>query len=269
MKVIAQGLGFPEEPRLRDGAIWFIDTVTRRINTVELATLRHSWFDTGFAPGGLGWLPTGELVVVDGTNHRLVAIEGFDRSRRIHADLAAPVRVRPNGLAVTTAGVAYVAMLGSEITDRHDRNSGSIVRVEPDGTARTILDDDLMFPNGVAITPTGELLVAETFGRRVSVLSLDPHGSVAGRQTVDLDEPWYPDGCWHGADDTIWVADAGARRCLQLDRTGTVLAEITSTDHIYACVLDEAGRTLYLCTAPGHDDDSRSQHAGTVVEHHL
>lgn len=67
-------------------------------------------------------------------------------------------RVRTNGLCAARDGTLYVTSIGSGLQTQADRTSGNIIRVAPDGAAAVICDHDLMFPNGVALTPDEKFL---------------------------------------------------------------------------------------------------------------
>ena len=47
----------------------------------------------------------------------------------------------------------------------------------------TTVTEDLLFPNGSVLTDDGVLLVAETFGNRVTAFDVAADGSLSGRRT--------------------------------------------------------------------------------------
>jgi sugar lactone lactonase YvrE len=125
-----------------------------------------------------------------------------------------------------------------------------------------ICDDDLMFPNGVALTPDEKFLViAETFGERVAVLELGDSGrrwSVAAPGT-------YPDGVCAAGDDSFWFADARGKRCLQ----GSLADEIIQTRQFsrlcYAPAVNADGSRLYTTAADGFDPTASARGNAAVV----
>ena len=63
------------------------------------------------------------------------------------------------------------------------------------------------FPNGTVITPDGQtLIVAETFGHRLTAFDIQPDGTLSHRRVwADL-EGAFPDGICLDAEGAIWVA---------------------------------------------------------------
>ena len=83
-------------------------------------------------------------------------------------------------MVVDAAGPAYVGNFGFDLMGGAPIETASLHRVDPDGSVAEVADD-LLFPNGMAITPDGVLLVVETFGNRVSAFDLTDDGrSTAG-----------------------------------------------------------------------------------------
>ena len=74
------GLGFPESLRWRDGALWFSDMFRGRVVRWDPGTSTETVLDVDHGgptmPGGLGWLPDGDLLVVDCLERRLLRVTG-------------------------------------------------------------------------------------------------------------------------------------------------------------------------------------------------
>jgi hypothetical protein len=120
---------------------------------------------------------------------------------RTNADLSALTRARTNGLCAASDGTLYVTSTCSDLQGGQERASGNIIRVAMDGTATIICDEDLMFPNGVALIADEKcLLIAETFGERVTILDLG-----TGRRRAVTAPGTYPDGiCAAPGDTRAW-----------------------------------------------------------------
>ena len=138
------------------------------------------------------------------------------------------------------------------------------------------LPDALYFPNGAMITPDGQtLIVAETFGNRLSAFDLDSAGQPGPRRdwavfgalpegqdlAVVLPQASVaPDGAALDAQGAVWLADAVGRRVLRVAEGGVVLQEIsTGRMGAYACALGGPARdTLFVCVAPDSSQQRRS-----------
>ena len=193
--------------------------------------------ETTDMPAGLGWLPDGRLLVVSVTERKLLRLdpEGLVEV----ADLSDLAPFHCNDMVVDDQGRAY---------------STTLVCVDPDGEAWVAIEQ-LLFPNGSVITDSGHtLVVAESFGQRLSAYEIQADGSLGnGRVWADL-RPNVPDGICLDAAGAIWVADPinnGVMRVIE----GAGPVEWIPTDRgAFACVLGGAdGRTLFVCTADSSD----------------
>jgi sugar lactone lactonase YvrE len=118
-------------------------------------------------------------------------------------------------------------------------NNGSVVVIEPDGSARTFSDEPSSYTNGMCLSPAGDqLYVVESSLPGVSRLPLLPDGGAGPRELV-VDMPRaVPDGVAFTADGTLLVtcyrpdavyAWAGGRlETLVEDWTGLVLSAPTN-----------------------------------------
>src|SRR5205085_4911044 len=91
-------------------------------------------------------------------------------------------------MVVDGSGRAYVGNFGFDLMAGDEPKTTVLVRVDPDGTA-TVAADGLMFPNGSVILD-GTLVVAESFGQRLSAFDVGPDGSLSDRRDwVKFGEP--------------------------------------------------------------------------------
>ena len=260
-RVLVGGLSFPEEPRWRDGLLWFIDAGTNLILAADEAGRTARRIGLEFTPGGLGWLPDGTLLVVDVNGRRVVAMRDPSGAASTYADVAALGRLQPNGLCVDGQGVAYVATLGSELQTEGPRASGAILAVGPDLSQRVMFDEDILFPNGISLSrDERRLCVPETFGERVSIFDLD-----SGARTVGAAPGTFPDGSCAAADDGFWVADAGAPRIVRLDPAGRIVETQTFSRRCFAPAVNGRGDRLYAAVADDHGPGARARHTAAVV----
>ena len=102
----------------------------------------------------------------------------------VHADLSPLADWPCNDMVVASDGTAYVGHFG---WDRQhgttEPRAASVLRVQPDG-AVDVAADDMLFPNGMAITADGStLIVAESSGSRVTAFDRHADGSLANRRS--------------------------------------------------------------------------------------
>jgi sugar lactone lactonase YvrE len=166
--------------------------------------------DTGGRPLGIEELPDGALLVCDAFRGLLRVSDGAVEPLVTEID-GRPLRFCSNAL-VDSDGTIYFTD-SSTVYDLADHRAevlahtatGRLVRLSPDGSL-TVLRADLRFANGLAFGP-GEsfLVVAETFGYRLSRLTLT--GEHAGEwSTFAANLPGFPDNISTGTDGLIWVS---------------------------------------------------------------
>ena len=256
------GGSYFEGPRWHDGTWWVSDFYTREVSRVTSTGQRSVVLTVDGQPSGLGWLPDGSLVVVSMTDHRL--LRSADGELSTLADLTPHCGGHLNDLVVDGAGHVFVGDFGFDLMGRGDPAPTSLKRVDPDGTV-TVAAEGLQFPNGAVITPDGgTLVVAETFGSRLTAFDLAADGSLSGRRvwaSLDGDGTGEgtkrrriaPDGCTLDADGHIWAADAVGGRVVRIAPGGAVVDQVAAPDGqgVFACALGgEDGRTLLMCCAP-------------------
>ncbi|HZZ48859.1 MAG TPA: SMP-30/gluconolactonase/LRE family protein [Pseudonocardia sp.] len=276
---IASGFSFLEGPRWHDGRLWMSDFYTHQVISMdESGGDQRTEAEVAEQPSGLGWLPDGRLLVVSMRDYKLLRREA-DGSLVEHADLSQYVEHPLNDMLVDEQGRAYVGSFGFDLMSGEDPKPTTLILVEPDGSTR-IAADDLMFPNGVVTLDGGAtLVVAESFGNRMSAFTVTDNGSLAGRREWARFGPSWkpgqdlfsldviPDGTCAASDGTIWVADAGHQRAVRVAEGGEIVQEVSGGDlGIFACTLGGAdGDTLFMCAAPGYEEDQRRATREAVV----
>ncbi len=251
--IVAADLAFGEAPRWHDGAFWWSDMHGDRVQRLSANGI-ETVCDVPMRPSGLGWLPDGRLLVVSMADKRVLRREP-DGSLVTHADLSEIVPRRLNDMVVDRQGRAYVGNFGFELDEQEAPCPTVLVRVDPDGGARVVADE-LMFPNGMVISEDGALLVvAETFGGRLSAFDIAADGGLANRRVwAELADGAVPDGICLDAEGAIWVASPTTQACLRVREGGEVVERIPTGRGAYACMLGGADRlTLYVCTADSHE----------------
>jgi sugar lactone lactonase YvrE len=268
MTTLLTGFSFTECPRWHEGRIWFSDFYNFRVLSAapDGSDLRTE-AEVPQTPAGIGWLPDGRLLMVSQRDQRVLRREA-DGSLVIHAELAGHIAGgNPNDMLVDRQGRAYVGNHGIDFAQTDTYSPANLVRVDPDGTV-TVAADDLWFPNGTVLTDDGTMIVAETFGNRMSAFDVAADGSLSNQrvwaQFADLPSDRKlvvlrqqrvvaPDGCCLDAEGAVWVADADGGPLRRVREGGEVLEEISYERPIYACMLGgEDGRTLFACSAADH-----------------
>jgi sugar lactone lactonase YvrE len=250
--VFATDLHFPECPRWHDGALWLSDIWGHTVYRFDDDGARHvvHRFPDDEEPSGLGWLPDGDMLVVGQLGR--VVYRLHDGDAMIHADLRPFASHQVNDMIVGCDGTAYVSQFGREMWDLESPfGPTELLRVTPQGVV-DVAGDDLMIPNGVAITDDGvTVVVAESAGGRLSRYSVRD-GLLADRVQVPLPTATAlgfvaPDGICLDAVGGVWAADPIAKRVIRVV-DGAVDREIRFDHAALACVLGgDDRRTLYVC----------------------
>jgi sugar lactone lactonase YvrE len=169
-------------------------------------------------------------------------------------------------MVVDRAGGAYVGNFGFNRRNGEEACSTNLVRVSPDGKS-SLAADGLWFPNGMVITPDGKrLIVAETFGHRLTSFDVSPNGSLLNRRVFAENAEMYPDGICLDAEGAIWVADPRNMEVIRIVEGGNIVEKISLKDRgAYACALGGSdGCTLFICTNTGSGPDHAKAKAGKI-----
>jgi sugar lactone lactonase YvrE len=249
LQVLLDDLAFPEGPRWHDGQLWFSDMHDHRVVKVTEEGQAQTVVEVPGQPSGLGWWPDGTLLVVSMTDRRLLRVDG-DHLVEV-ADLTDLAPFHCNDMVVDGKGRAYIGNFGFDLDAGEEPTGTTLVCVERDGDAWVVVEQ-MLFPNGIVVTPDGStLIVAESFGQRLSAYDIDDDGSLANpRIWADL-RPNVPDGICLDAEGAVWVADPVNRGVMRVKQgTGAIDWISTGDTRAIACVLGGAdGRTLYICTS--------------------
>ena len=245
---LLDGLGFGEGPRWRDGRLWYTDHRFKHVRTIDEAGQVETLVDGPGQPSGLGWRPDGTMLIVSMTDRRLMRFA--DGRLTVEAELSGLAPHNCNDMIVDPHGRAYVGNFGFDLEAKATPCTTCLIRVDPDGSVHKAADG-LMFPNGTVITPDGRtMIVAETFGNRLSAYDLAADGTLSNRRTWAAVGGCFPDGICLDAEGAIWVADPLGRRVLRLREGGAITHSIDLAPRgAYACMLGGADRkTLYVIT---------------------
>jgi len=249
-KTLIDGLAFPEGPRWHDGRLYVSDMHSDHVIAVTPAGEVDEIVRVPEQPSGLGWDADGRLLVVSMKDRRLMRMES-DGSLREVADLTPHTGYHCNDMVVDSAGRAYVGNFGSDIEEPGGRPApANLVMVTPEGEV-SVAAADLEFPNGSVITPDGRtLIIAETFGMRLSAFDIAADGTLSNRRVFAQLDGAFPDGICLDAEGAVWVASAIGHKVLRVREGGEITHTVPIETEAYACMLGGADRrTLYICTA--------------------
>ena len=270
--VVLDGYTYFECPRWHDGRIWVSDFYSHRVISAQAdgSDVRVE-AEIPQQPSGLGWLPDGRLLVVSMRDHTILRRED-DGSLVVHADLSAHVKANLNDMLVDDRGRAYVGNFGFDLMNMATPDTADLIRVDPDGSVR-VGAEDLYFPNGMAFTGDGELLVDETVGNRISAFAVRPDGSLGERrdwakfaELPDMSDMATAlgqlvvaaDGCCIDTDGSLWVADALGQRIVHVEPGKGIVDQLEFDTGVFACGLGgDDGRTLFVCAAPDFNEHQR------------
>jgi sugar lactone lactonase YvrE len=246
-----RGLKFTESPRWRDGKWWFLDIHGHAIKTVDLDGSLETILEVPFKPNGFGFHADGSLIFSDALQRRIYRWDG--KSTELMADLSAITVFCLSDGFVDNKGRMYIGDIGYNFFDptQNPVDTCVIVCVDPDGSSR-VVTRGLSFPNGMAITPDGMMLiVAETMGHRLTAFDILADGALANRRVfAQLPDNVHPDGIALDAEGAVWVASPESQpTVLRVREGGEIVERIEMDTHAYAVMLGGPERRHLLISA--------------------
>jgi sugar lactone lactonase YvrE len=239
-----------ESPRWHDGRLWFSNWVAQEIIAVDPKGNSEVVLRVPFLsfPFSIDWLPDGRLLMASSSERPFLRRER-DGSLVTHADTKHLSKGGWNEIVVAARGNAYVNGAGFDMMAGEPFAPGIVALVTPDGNARQVADD-IHFPNGMAVAPDGStLVVAESYGRRLTAFEIAVDGSLRRRRVwADLGDG-VPDGICFDAENAIWYADVPNKRCVRVREGGEVLQTVDVDRGCFACMLGGDDRTTLFILA--------------------
>jgi sugar lactone lactonase YvrE len=250
LRVLVTGRGLVEAPRWHDGRLYFSDWTAGEVLAVDADGRTEVVARVASLPLCSAWLPDGRLLIVSSADGLLLRREP-DGSLQPHAELGGPGW---NDIVVDGRGNAYVNSVGFDMTAGEAVRPGHVVLVTADGTVRRVAGD-LAFPNGMAVTAdNATLLVAESYGPRLTAFDIGAGGELSGRRVfAELEDA--PDGICVDAEGAVWSATVPGRRCVRVAEGGRVLQTVDFDRGCFACALGGPDRrTLFVTAAEWRPD---------------
>lgn len=247
-KVVADGLVFGEGIRWHAGSLWISDMFGGKVYRIDEHGEKAVVLERPQRPSGLAFAGDGALRVVSMTDQLLLRVH--DGEAQVVADLSGLLTGEANDLVVSTRGHAYVSSFGFDLFGGEALKTACIALVDADGRAR-VAADDLVFPNGMVITPDGAtLIVAETFANRLTAFDIDADGGLSNRRVhAELGER-TPDGICLDADGAVWASSFETGEFVRVLPGGEVTHLVRVDGAAVTCTLGgPQRRTLYAVAA--------------------
>ncbi|WOR15443.1 SMP-30/gluconolactonase/LRE family protein [Hyphomonas sp. FCG-A18] len=267
------GRAFLEGPRWREGALYLSDMHGHEVLKLSAKGDVEVLARVEGRPSGLGWLPDGDMLIVSMTDRKLLRRTPAGVVS-LHADLSGHVPKRINDMVVDAKGRAYIGNFGFDFEDGDAPVGTTLNRVDPDGSVHTVAED-LMFPNGMVITPDGKtLIVGESWGLCLTAFDIDEAGDLSNRRVwAQLQDRRTPDGICLDDAGGIWIASPITKEFLRVEEGGAITDIILAGRQAIACMLGgEDGKTLFMLSSEStHYEACRdlmsAQVTTTRVEH--
>src|SRR5437762_2697214 len=243
LQTLITGIAFGESPRWHDGRLWFSDSITQEIIAVDLDGKSEVVATVESMPFCIDWLDE-VLLITSGKDILRVEPDG---SLATHADLSSLTNYGWNEIVVDGRENVYVNGAEFDLMSGEPFRPGIIALLSPDGSARKAADG-IAFPNGMVVTPDNStLIVAESYGKKLSAFVIEPDGSLSNRRIWAELGDGVPDGICLDSEGAVWYADVPNKRCVRVREGGEVLQRIELDRGCFACALGGTDRsTLFM-----------------------
>lgn len=255
IETLMRGLSFSECPRWHDGRLWFSDFYTNRVYSIDSAGNNHIELQLDDNPGGLGWVPNGDLRVVSQTQKKLLGYDGTAIYQV--ADLSALAGGNCNDMVIADDGGAYIGNFGFDIFSTNSQPTpATLIYVSPTGQVSAAAQA-MQFPNGSVILSAKNheqtnaiktLVIAETMARCLTAFTIADDGTLSDRRVwADLDSSAItPDGIAADPTGDIWVATV-SNELVKVMEGGEISQRIEFDQTVIACAVADDG-SVYVCT---------------------
>ena len=243
---------FPESPRWFRDSFYFCDIDAGTIYQVGTDGTVRAVYVHGSPVSGWVRLDDGSLLVVAGLERRIVSVR--DGVATTFADATSLVGWALNDLLRAPDGHCYVGAVDFNLfADPSKAGQPSpLVHVTPDGRA-TIATREIVFPNGMTILSSGELLVADSLTGDLLAFTRRADGTLTSRRVWASLPGEMPDGISLDAEGAVWVASH--HKVLRVREGGEITDVVDmGPTRATACMLGGAdGRTLLITASDTHD----------------
>ncbi len=209
---------------------------------------------------GLATDASGKLVICDSGDRALVRVDLKTKARTTVIDKFEGKRFNsPNDLCISKSGAIYFTDPPFGLTDGiqskvKELPFSGVYHLAPDGTL-SVIDKELAYPNGVALSPDEGRLFVTNSDRTQPILKAYTLGDDGLPQSSDVlfnmaplltpQAKGLPDGMKIDADGNMFVAGPGGM--LVLSKDGDLMGIISVTDRASPnCAFGEDGSTLFI-----------------------
>lgn len=267
LEMLADGFIFLEGPRWHDNQLWLSDMRGETVYTLSEAGKRSKVASFPKHPSGINFLPDGRVVIVSMQDRKLMQVEAGGKLSE-YADLSTMVSYDINDSVCDASGNIYVGNFGYDLLAGEAPKTADLIMVAMSGQSKVVASG-LEFPNGAVITPDGRtLIIAETFGHKLSAFDRAADGSLSNRRVWAHLGERTPDGICLDAEGAVWVSSFVTSEFVRVLPDGSIGDIIvTPGKRAVACNLGGAdGRTLFALTFAGELADLGSGKPLAAVE---
>jgi len=208
---------------------------------------------------GLFAEPGGAVLLADSGSRVVSRLSLADKKKAVLASSYQGKRFNsPNDLVPRSDGSIFFTdppygLAGLNDSKLKELTFNGVFRIAPDGRV-TLIDDQITFPNGIALSPDEKTLYVSSSDRKKFLwmaYTLDAAGNVVSRRVfadasdlVAEDKPGSADGMAIAADGHIFATAPGGVLIMTPD--GRRLGRIETGTAIANCAFGDDGRTLYM-----------------------
>jgi sugar lactone lactonase YvrE len=266
-EVVFSAIAFPESLRWRKGDLWFSDVLSGVVYRGDVTTgQKHKQAEISPFLSGLGWLNSGELLIVD-CEKRTVMRQDLKGGLSLHADLSGHWSYNANDMHVDADNTAWVGTYGYN-PESDAPAPADLARIVNGRVDFPIAG--LVFPNGIARIDAQRIVVAETFADRISIIQTS--GEVKLLKQIDLPKNATPDGLVVDNQGFAWIALAYSEAILRVNlETGEMerAIEIPGTG-VYDCTFGGPNLDiLYVATSDTDETNVMRDLPGKILSFDL
>ena len=235
-----------ESSRWHQGKLWLANWGTQEVITVNTPGTKEVICKVPTTiPYSIDWIDN-RLLIICGSERQLLIKDPSQDSLSLYANLqnySTPF----NEIVVDGKNNIYVNNVGFDLVAGEKPKNGFVVLITPEGKISKV-GDDLLFPNGMAITSGNTtLIVAESYGMKLTAFNIENDGSLSKKRIWAQIENYHPDGICIDSENAVWFADVPNKCCVRVKEGGDILEKVNIDRGCFACMLGgENKKTLFM-----------------------
>jgi gluconolactonase len=228
-RILAEGLKFPEGPAIdRNGTLFFSDVWGHTIYKWDgEAAVPFAEETTG--ANGLAFDAEGNLYSCAGGGHALLKfMPDGERSIELTEMGGLPIN-QPNDLVFDAKGNLYFTNPAGFTGSKDGHTPVSVGLLRPDGSALIVSEGQVVYPNGIALSPDGKTLYVNDFlgGSVVYQFPVNEDATLGPGTVLIRFRAGGPDGLAVAASGNLYVALNLGAKIVKVSPEGELLGEIT------------------------------------------